>query len=149
MLCLDKFFIPFKNGGGTVVDWDFQSIIHCFTWTKSGAGYALTHTPKPEQFNISMHRLLLGFPGKQVDHINHDRLMNTKNNLRIVTQRKNHHNRKYHGMWPIGVSYHKRIKKFVSTIKINSKTKHLGSFIDPISGHILYNYVLKEGLDEV
>jgi hypothetical protein len=36
---MESFFIPFKKGGGAIVDWDFQSIIHCLNWYKNGNGY--------------------------------------------------------------------------------------------------------------
>lgn len=42
---------------------------------------------------VFMHRLLLGFPTGQVDHINHDTLDNRRANLRIVTNQVNNANR--------------------------------------------------------
>lgn len=43
---------------------------------------------------IYLHRFLMGSPkGKQIDHIDGDKLNNQKNNLRIVTHQQNQFNR--------------------------------------------------------
>lgn len=41
---------------------------------------------------ISMHRLIMGMPDGEVDHINGDTLDNRRNNLRIVTHQQNLYN---------------------------------------------------------
>lgn len=42
--------------------------------------------------NISMHRLILGFPEGQVDHRNRNRLDNQRGNLRLATMQQNNQN---------------------------------------------------------
>jgi len=131
----DNYFISFKQWG-TIVDWDFTNHIHCLTWREHHR-YAET-TVYPEHKNISMHRMLMGFPDSHIDHINHMEHDNRMSNLREVTHQENHNNRRDHGIWPVGVYYHKRDKRFVSRIRINNKRFELGRFNDPISAGILY-----------
>lgn len=63
-------------------------------------------------------------PTKQIDHINGNKLCNHVDNLRIVTNQENCHNR------PLakGYSWHKRDKKWQATIVVNTKTIHIGYF---------------------
>ena len=74
---------------------------------------------------LSMHRLIMDCPSdKQVDHINHDGLDNRKENLRIVTNSVNQHNRR-------GVKGYQFIgyrNKWKATIMVNYKQMHLGYF---------------------
>ena len=58
-----------------------------------------------------------------VDHINHNRLDNRKQNLRLCTQGENLRNKKVKG-----VTFDKRRNKWYARIMINRKNLHLGSF---------------------
>lgn len=127
---------------------DFE-YLNRFTWNileKCSGVYAhrTTITPTGKHY-IKMHREVLNPPDNmQIHHINHNTLDNRKSNLKIVTHRENHQNRKTHGLWPLGVHWHKSKERFQSDIRINKKKKHLGDFIDHISGSIIYNIVLEE-----
>lgn len=50
---------------------------------------------KNKKTTLRLHRFILNFPDDKfvVDHINHNRLDNRKNNLRVVTQKENTKNR--------------------------------------------------------
>ena len=60
----------------------------------------------------------------QIDHIDHNRLNNSMDNLRVVTNQHNHMNRSK----VKGYSWDKGCKKWRVRIKVNNKRKHLGYF---------------------
>lgn len=143
---MESYFIPFKNKGGTLVDLDFQSIIHCLNWSKDGRGYAKTHIPliNGKQKNIDMHRLLLDFP-KEVDHVNGKRNDNRIMNLRSVTHRENGQNRIEHRNGRlVGACFVKSKNKWKSQIEINGKAKHLGYYISELEAHKSYVNVMQD-----
>lgn len=71
-----------------------------FQWYLGKDGYPITHGTDDKQIvfgkGLKMHKLL--FPnvpkGHIVDHINHDRLDNRMDNLRVCTQQQNSYNTK-------------------------------------------------------
>lgn len=79
---------------------------------------------------IKMHRFIMNPPEKmQIDHINGDGLDNRKENLRVVTNRENAQNLHIEktSRYP-GVYWCNKSKRWMSQIKYNNKTYHLGSF---------------------
>lgn len=107
--------------------------------------------------NILMHRLIVENMLKEennqeklqifknqstkyvVDHINHDTLLNTRDNLKMCTARENSQNRKRMGVskYP-GVNWRKDLLKWQSKITIKGKTKHLGYFNNEIDAANAY-----------
>lgn len=85
---------------------------------------------------IRLHRWLMGDPkGMVIDHMNHDTLNNTRDNLRVITNAQNQQNRKgamknNKSSGIRGVTWHKRDKKWQAEIIINRKYKFLGYFDD-------------------
>jgi hypothetical protein len=86
---------------------------------------------------VRLHQLIAAaflnykFQGNKlvIDHIDSDKLNNNLSNLRVVTQRENlsKERTKKSGL-PVGVSWRKRDKKYMSYITINNKLVHLGHF---------------------
>lgn len=81
-----------RSGKGRValVDAGDLPLLQNLTWYCSG-GYARSRA------GGAMHRLILGLTsddGREVDHINHNRLDNRRCNLRVVTAAQNQQNRK-------------------------------------------------------
>lgn len=83
---------------------------------------------------LYMHRLIMNVhnldSSQQIDHINHYKNDNRKNNLRIVNNSENQFNipiRKNNKSGQIGVGYDKSKNIWYATIRINGKTKYLGS----------------------
>jgi len=78
-----------------------------------------------------------------IDHINHIRIDNRVENLRLVTHRfDSSHLKKKGTSQYTGVSWHKGNKKWQSQIVINGKLKYLGSFTDEIDAHLAYQKAL-------
>jgi len=70
---------------------------------------------------------------KNIDHINGVRSDNRLDNLRSVTHKENHKNQvipRSNTSGAMGVSWHKRDKKWYARIKVNGKEKYLGLFSD-------------------
>ena len=89
---------------------------------------------------VSMHQQLMGFVGKDIDHINGDRLDNRRSNLRICNDMLNQRNRKinYNKKFK-GVNWHKKIGAWQVCIRIDKKLKHLGTFDNEIMAAKAYN----------
>lgn len=101
---------------------------------------------KQKQKMIFMHRLIMErVIGHELqrseftDHINHDPVDNRRENLRIVSNRQNQQNQKNKksSKYP-GVYWYKQDKKWRAKIKLNGKSKHLGSFIDERDAAMAY-----------
>jgi len=84
---------------------------------------------------IRMHREVLGLEKgdkRQGDHINHDKLDNRRENLRIVTCSENQQNRKganrgsRSNHW--GVHWHRKSGKWQAQVTLNRKHFYLGVF---------------------
>jgi AP2 domain/HNH endonuclease len=102
--------------------------------------YALVHrrtvyaTRKPKEGHFMMHRVIMGItdPKIHVDHRDFNGLNNTRANLRVCTNQENHY-----GMRKMrragtskykGVSWFARDGNWMSHIKRNQKSIHLGYF---------------------
>jgi hypothetical protein len=90
---------------------------------------------KNKRRSVKLHRFITNAPeGMVVDHINHDTLNNTDENLRVCTISENQQNRngvcKNSKSGIRGVYWDKRIKKWVARMTLNGKYKHLGHFTD-------------------
>ena len=121
-----------------------------YVGSSRGMAYAFIGKNKP------FHSLLIDCKkGQQIDHKDGDSLNNKKNNLRIANQAENCKNlSKYSSntSGQTGVSFHKRINKWQSRIKVNKKDIHLGYF-DNIDEAIIarkeaekkYNYYQNHG----
>ena len=70
---------------------------------------------------------------KQVDHIDHNKLNNSVNNLRVVNNQQNQFNR-------IGKGYffNKKRNKYIAQIGINGVSTYLGSFITKEEANAVY-----------
>lgn len=82
---------------------------------------------------LKLHRLIARNPQhKVIDHINHYPADNRKENLRIVTQRENAANQQIQKRRKTsrykGVFYRESTRKWIASIKVNQKHKHIGCF---------------------
>lgn len=102
--------------------------------------------------NMFLHHVVIGHPlmGFEVDHINGDGFLNTRDNLRHVTHRENMSNLKCHrdnnktsGF--IGVCWHKKEEKWRAQIHCHGKVKFLGRYADEEEASKAYKLALSKG----
>lgn len=122
-----------QNKVALVDDADYKRL-NQFKWYYN-EGYAVRASKRDNGKRplISMTREILGLnfgDKRQADHINHDKLDNRRENLRICTKTQNGHNRlsqqstsKFKGIY-----WNKRAKKWFAQIKIDGNPKYLGLF---------------------
>lgn len=139
-----------------VSDDDFEELskYNWFANKQNGTKYYATRKVRYEgkQQMIRMHRAVWElhhgtiFRGLEIDHINHNTLDNTIDNLRICTHAQNHFNQirnrndyssKYKGVWL-------QNNRWLSRIKYNGEKIYLGSFDNEIDAAIAYNNKAKE-----
>lgn len=119
--------IELSQGKFAIVDdADFESL-NRWRWFVSH-GYAARNEGNT---TVRMHRQLMNFPESHVDHINGDRLDNRRCNLRLATNAENSRNREKQSnntSGVIGVHWHKPRKKWLASVQVDGKRKHLGLF---------------------
>lgn len=119
--------IPLTQGKSAVVDDSDFDWLSKYNWQLSSGGYARTGVE-----SHYMHRVILGAPkNREIDHINHDKLDNRRENLRFVTRSENNHNvgmRKDNTSGYKGVNFFKSRNSWVARIQIEGKRFFLGSF---------------------
>jgi hypothetical protein len=143
--------IPLTKGKVALVsDEDYSYLLGIGSWCFSNVGYAV-HFERDDdgcRRTRSMHRLImarvLGHPvptNLVVDHIDRNRLNNTRANLRTATRSQNQANRslnadsvtRYKGVTPEGY-------KFRVRVRFNRHQRlHLGSYDDATFGAHLYD----------
>ena len=91
---------------------------------------------------LLMSRVIMDAPkDKQVDHRNHDTLLNCRYNLRLCTNAQNHYNQRSRGGASKykGVYFYKPTRKWQGQIKCNYKKQHLGYFDTEIEAAKAYD----------
>ena len=79
-----------------------------------------------------------------VDHINNIKTDNRLENIQIVSNRENSSKNRKGSSKYVGVSFHNKTKKFLSTIYKDGKNKNLGLFTNEYDAHLAYQKALKE-----
>ena len=108
-----------------LIDIDDINKVKNYKWHVTHYNYVYSKTR-----NLRLHRLIMDCPDDMVvDHINHNRLANRQENLRICTQHQNNMNtsiRSDNTSGTTGVSLDTKRNKWRSTIYVNGKEIHLG-----------------------
>ena len=102
-----------------------------YCWRLSNDGYAITYRVLDKWRAILMHSLIIGkIEGKEIDHINQNKLDNRKCNLRHLTHLENMHNINRIAKSNTGITNVHKVKsgKFVARIQYNLKQYHIGTF---------------------
>lgn len=144
--------IPLTKGQVALVDAADYEWLSRWKWHSSAGG----ETTKPYACRnvvlggvghktVRMHREILGLEdgdGKEVDHIDCDRLNNRRQNLRVVTHRQNSMNTRKRDQNSTykGVHWDKRRQAYRSQIASNGKNIHLGYYRKPYEAHLAYCY---------
>lgn len=125
-----------RKGEEIFVDDEDYDELSEYTWRVNKYNYAVRTTTKKEgkrpQTLVLMHRQIMNAPkGMVVDHIDHNKLNNQKNNLRICTDQENAWNRKVRkgnvsGVQ--GVRWDKKRERWGASISVAYNEIYLGSF---------------------
>ena len=140
--------IPLTQGKFALVDdADYDWLVR-YEWqalkeTNSGLWYASrSYWVDGRTYGFKMHRQIMGLSkgdGKRVDHINGDRLDNRRCNLRLATHAENCRNRKNHSNNTSGFKgVHRQKNRWRALIRVDGKSKFLGSFLTPEDAHAAY-----------
>lgn len=134
-----------KGKLATVDDADFDWLSK-YRWHLQSAGYAARRegTGNGNRGKIVlMHRVILGIPsGLRGDHIDGDKLNNTRANLRIATAQENNRNRK-----PLegssshfkGVCWNRQVGKWRAQIMVARRTRTIGDYATELQAAAAYD----------
>lgn len=149
--------IPLTQGKMAWVDDEDYARISKYKWyamyhKRTRSFYARTTVKVgASRIFIYMHRAVLrAGTYVQVDHANHDTLMNTRWNLKATTSTGNNRNRRLldsNTSGFCGLERRKGTNKWVAKIKVHGKRKHLGTFDSKddaiaarVAANILYGF---------
>jgi hypothetical protein len=116
-----------------LVDMADHALLGHYRWCMDSKGYAYRHLgPKG---TIRLHREILGLRNGAAPHVDHedgDPLNCRRTNLRPATRSQNQQNRGLQGgsSRHRGVTWHKRIGKWMAQAQVNGTHHHLGYFDD-------------------
>jgi hypothetical protein len=103
--------------------------------------YAVTTTYRNgRKTKMLMHKLITGW--EYTDHANNNGLDNRRVNLRPATHAQNNHNqrpRRATSSEYKGVTWHRKIRKWQATIKVDGKCHYLGVFVVEADAAHAYN----------
>jgi hypothetical protein len=141
--------IPLTKGRFALVDDSDYPWLSQLRWCYSSDGYAVNYYR--DEYGIyhrrSMHRLIMARmleqfvpPDLQVDHINHDRIDNQRNNLRLATRSQNQAYKKLqvsNSTGYKGVIWNR--SKWEVRIRYQGRKLYLGRYDDPIQAALVYD----------
>jgi hypothetical protein len=108
--------------GVAKVDAKHSNLVLNLNWWMNDGGYVKTTLNHKKKL---LHRLITNEPeGFVIDHLNHDKLDNRDENLRVCTVTQNGRNRERQ----CGITYRKDLNKWVARIKVDKKLMHIGHY---------------------
>lgn len=145
--------IPLTKGLSALVDDEDYEELMKFKWCAHSHGYAKRDEGgRKSKRVIYMHRVVArAMEGDHVDHINGNKLDNTRANLRICTHQENCCNRGVQSnntSGAKGVSLLKSTGRYMARIKQYGKSKYLGVFATPEEANAAYAKAAKEHFGE-
>lgn len=134
-----------KRGAGLfalVDDADYEELSR-YKWHLDTGGYARRTVYTPPRVDENMHRQIMKAPAHlQIDHINHNKLDNRRENLRIATHDQNNQNRQpgpNESSRYKGVGWDKNRGLWHAKISVNRRTINLGRFTTQREAAQVYN----------
>ena len=110
----------------------YEQFVKGYRFRMDKDGYVRFTSRKNGLHSKLLHRMIMDCPeDMMIDHINHDKLNNSRNNLRICTTQQNNMNaskQKNNTSGIIGVNWHKKSEKWRARIRFNKKEINLGLF---------------------
>ena len=149
--------IRLRTGDSAIVDAvDGDLCVH--GWGLHCSGHNKYAQASINKRHSSMHRFVMERvldrqlkQGEIVDHINGNSLDNRRSNLRLATHQQNIHNQRRNSRNTSGykgVSYARRMNKWLAKIKINGKCKSLGYYVTPEEAFAAYCAAAKEAFGD-
>lgn len=148
-----------KNAGKyeTVID-AIDADLAEFNWNALGQSNYSQYAARRVSSNvILLHRVILSrmigrelSSNERVDHINSNGLDNRRENLRLANHSQNMQNRrknKNNTSGYKGVTWYKRLNKWLAQISVNNTHIYLGLFDDPESAYVAYCEAAKRYFD--
>lgn len=142
-----------NNRGFVIVSTEDFKNLNKYSWTENNHGYVITNI---NGRTIRMHRFIMNSPDdKVVDHINHIRIDNRRENLRILTPIQNNQNKRKNFFNTSsskykGVCFIKKKNKFTSCVIMNNKKTCLGEFENEIDAAEKYDmYIVHNKLNHI
>ena len=136
--------IPVSNGKAYAVvsDQDYNLVAR-FNWFLTGNGYAFRWLPRngsKTKHSIMMHRFILRAQSDQeIDHINKNKLDNTRENIRFASRGQNQQNVIRHNGSSQFKGVRKYYRKWTARITVEKHEINLGSFDSEQLAAIAYN----------
>jgi hypothetical protein len=136
--------IPLTKGKIAIVDAADYDWLNSHKWSVNQRTRGVYACCQIKGEKIYMHRLITNPPaGKVVDHIDRNGLNNRRSNLRICSIADNSRNLGLRGGTKTslykGVSWNRKSKKWMATIKFNQKYHHIGFFDNQIAAAKAYD----------
>jgi hypothetical protein len=128
-------FIPLPDNTYAIVDAEDLPLVQNELWQISRGYVARNLSQSNPNIPRKMHRLICNCASDvDVDHINGNRRDNRRSNLRIATRTQNNCNKhnlsRRNKSGKTGVSWDKKLKKWVVHITVNKKTMYVGVYAE-------------------
>lgn len=121
--------VPLTNGlNAGVDDEDLSKVMeHSKIWTRAKNGYVYTWSKKLQK-TVYLHRVVLDFPDKDIDHIDGRKVNNRKSNLRVTDSSTNAINRgpRFGKQWK--GTFRAKAGKFSAQVRKNYTKYSCGTF---------------------
>jgi hypothetical protein len=135
-------YVPLTKGYEAIIDACDAPLVAGYNWCATVNRNTVYAARNEKRRTVLMHAVFLPKRGGYcTDHIDGNGLNNCRSNLRYATTAQNAHNsaafpKNKHGL--VGVSWHKKRRKWVSLICVKGKRYNLGDYTTPEQANAAY-----------